>query len=137
MTETRRIVRIIGDPELRVKIYDRVQQDRYLDTLCSLMADRKMPGLAFAGVGHIYYFEGRNSADFQLYGRHGMENVDHVFPHRVDLETGLDYTWDRGRACLDETIIFGKEAELLKKIWDQRGVVDEETVKAWFKRFAA
>ncbi len=137
MSEMRRTTRVFGQPEIGVKIYDRVQQDAFVDALCSLMENRGMPRYAFAGVAHIYTFSGHDSADFQLYGREGMEDMDHVFPYSVNLRTGEEFPPNLGRACLDETIIFGKEAELFKEIWKTRGVVDEETAREWLLRFAA
>lgn len=136
MPEARKIVRVFGEPEIAVKIYDRLQQDDYVELLCDLIQARGMPNYAFAGVAHVYKFDDIESADFQLYGREGRENMDHVFPYSVNLQTWQDFPPDLGRACLDETIIFGKEAELFKAIWKARGVVDQETVKAWLEQFA-
>ncbi len=136
MPEPRKILKVIGRPGMSVKVYDRIQQNAYIKALCDLMRNRRMPSYGFAGVANIYQFDGEPSADFQIYGRNGMQNMDHIFPYSVNLETGEDFPPHLGRACLDETILFGKEAELFKKIWQERGKVDKETIRIWRNEFA-
>ncbi len=131
MTEnTRRIVRSFGEPALAMKIYDNLGEDERVRALLAYMEGRGLNEDAFAGVGIIYKHPRFGSVgDIQVYGRGNPENPEDVFPYSIVLGTGQDLPRTFGRACLEETIIFGKEAELYLSVRDLK-------VDNWLKQFA-
>ena len=128
--DTRRIAKSFGDPSLAVKIYDELRDDVHLRALLAHMEGRGLNEDAFAGVGIIYKHPKFGSAgDIQVYGRSNPENPEDVFPYSIVLATGENLPRTFGRACLEETVIFGKEAELYLSVKDPK-------VDNWLKRFA-
>ena len=125
----RRIVRNFGQPDLVLKIYDKLGDDRHLERLLEIIGKRRLYDLAFAGIAHIFNIPelGGTTADVQLYGRSNSENPEDVFPFSINLDKGEDLPNGYGRACLEETIMFGREAELYLK---------HRNVDPWSKEFA-
>jgi hypothetical protein len=113
----RKIVRSFGRPELAFKIYDSLGDDANVDALLAYMEQRGMHKYAFAGVGHIFIFPDFGpTGDIQVYGRSNLEEPEDVYPYSIILPTGEDLPPEYGRACLEETEMFGKEASLYSKL---------------------
>lgn len=130
----RRIVKTFGDPSLVLKIYDELGEDKHIDALLTFMEQRKLHETGFAGVGHIITFPDYGPmADVQVYGRTKPENPDDVYPVSIVLADGRDLPPELGRACLEETILFGKEAEFYL-MYRYQG--HEKQLKTWQDRFA-
>ena len=117
----RRMIRSFGDPELAFKIYDLLGGDANIEALLAIARERGMNETGFAGVVFVYDFPDPSSAgptaDIQLYGRQASaltsdghpKNPD-VFPYCLRLSDGRSLPYKYGRACLEETEIFGLEA---------------------------
>ncbi len=129
-----RIVTSFGDPSLTLKVYDELQDDISIQQLQQHLQTRNANNLAFIGVAHLIHFADYGSlADLQLYGRVRPENPEEVYPLSIILSNGQDLPSTLGRACLEETILFGKEAELYLKLKDQG---HEQQLKMWLEQFA-
>ena len=113
-----------------MKIYDKLGRDELIDALLGYAEGRGFHEDAFAGVGIIYKHPKFGAAgDLSLYGRSNPENPEDVFPYSIVLATGQDLPRTFGRACMEETVIFGKEAELYLSLAPPQLAV-------WLRRFA-
>ena len=130
----RRIVRQFGNPLLFLKLYDQLDNDTLVATLSRNIIARNMQDLAFAGVGYLGTLpEMGPFADLQFYGRKRPENPEDVYPLSICLADGTDLPKELGRACLEETILFGKEAELYFRL---QGMEHKKQLTQWLQRFA-
>lgn len=107
-----------GDPSLHLKIYDEIGDTALHQLLATCITDRGLTRLAFTGVAHIFEYDTNHGilADLQLYGRDNQENPGDIYPLSIVLNSGLELPPELGRACLEETIFFGKEAENYLKL---------------------
>jgi hypothetical protein len=126
----RRLIRSFGRPQLSIKIYDKLGDDANTEALIKIMKQRKMNKYGFAGVGHISVFPDFGPiADIEVYGRSDLEKPEDVYPHSIVLTNGEDLPPEYGRMCLEETRMFGKEAELYLSL-------GHSDFKVWLERFA-
>lgn len=126
----RRIVRSFGDPSLALKVYDELGTDAGIEALLKCLQDREVNKVAFAGVAHVIDFPNYGAiADLQLYGRNRPENPEDVYPLSIILSDGKDLPSEFGRACLEETMLFGKEAMLYLS-------QEQPRLLKWLDRFA-
>ena len=126
----RRIVRSFGDPSLAIKIYDELGTDAGIEELLKCLQERGVNKLAFAGVAHVINFPAYGViADLQLYGRNRPENPEDVYPLSVVLADNKDLPSEFGRACLEETMLFGREAILYLS-------QEQPRLPKWLDRFA-
>ncbi len=126
----RRLVRSVGHPSLVLKIYDESGDDERIELLLRQVENRGFHQLGFAGVAHVIDFQKYGFiADLQVYGRNRSENPEDVYPFSMVISDGSDLPHPFGRACLEETVLFGKEASLYLS-------QEEPRLSSWLKTFA-
>jgi hypothetical protein len=123
----RREVRRFGKPEIVLKIYDSFGDDTNLDALLGYLEQARINESAFAGVGHIVDVPNHGPTGFvQVYGRGNLKVPESVYPMSINLATGENSMPLLGAACIEETVVFGKEAEMFLELG-----LDE-----WIRKFA-
>jgi len=114
---TRRFILGFGSPRFNIKVYDSIGTGDNSARLLNYLEEHNVNDVAFAGVGHINNFsEYGPVADLQLYGRSNTKKPEDIYSLSLVLKPGKQLPDEFGRACLDEIIMFGKEAELFKKL---------------------
>jgi hypothetical protein len=122
---TRRIF-TIGNPTLTLKVYNTLAKREHIRKLESVVLSRGLNFSAIAGVCNISEVEELGPvADLSMYGR--GPTFRGVFPYSIELRTGTNLPPQYGRACPEETVLFGKEAALYLEY--------ELDVKMWRKTF--
>lgn len=103
-------------PEAIVKIYDSTWYAPNRNRLHEIIRDSRWQKRCFAGVAHISDFEEYGPiADLNMWGGSNRKNPENVYPYSIVLKTGKNLPAKFGRCCLEESVLFGREAELYLK----------------------